>query len=149
MKQKGMTYIEMMVMLVIMGIITVSIKGYVANLQRIQFNETVGTIENSIKTAQQLAYYQHGTYRIGQYKGTIYMNDTVEIKYKVIIPKHIEVIVGTKDEDHNKTREMVFSESLAPSQCGTITLRSKAINKCAQITVRPVTGKTAVYIEQY
>lgn len=149
MNQKGVTYIEMLISLAIISIGTLSIKGYRMRIEKIQFNDTVSILEQSIKTAQQLAYYEHGTYRIYYENGYIYIRDTQRSKYKVAIPKDIKVEIGNLEGTNTKQKELVFSECLAPSQSGTITLKSDTIRKKAQITLRPATGKTAVYMTEY
>ena len=63
----------------------------------------------------------------------------------LLVPKYLEVHIGTQENYFISGKSICFTEDISPSESGTLTVWHKRIPYHLRMTVRPVTGLVTIY----
>lgn len=143
MRQKGFTLLEVVSVILIMGMMSYSMKLSATYLEEVQFKHLVEEVEKGVICAQQMAAMTGENYKV------------CCMAHEIYIKKGIEKPLYTFKVDDEITLpgsmtggEIYFHGKMAPQKGGTIELIHTKLHKKARITVRIATGKTRIYYEK-
>lgn len=152
MDAKGMSLLEVLLVMLLIGIITTSTLSSVRMVEEAKFTCLGQEVEMALHTAQQRAHLQNKRVRISHYiaypgyKHQLCMTAQTKLLYTITMPKNIKLYVGSKDyASVFGLGELAFYADMSPTKGGTITLLHQELQKIIQITVRPATGKLTLY----
>ncbi|MGL6174369.1 MAG: pilus assembly FimT family protein [Cellulosilyticaceae bacterium] len=152
MGQRGITLIEVVCALALIGIAMAVVIPSTRMLESIVFSQRVDQIHAGVIHARQMARTTNNTHRIikinptqGEKKNEIMIYGMGASPMREIyeLPTHIEIKIG--NQEMTSEYDIEFEGDNSSLRAGTITLKNYRLGKQVQIRVRPVTGKTAIY----
>lgn len=148
MKQRGFTLLEMVVVLALISIGYIGVAFSLDWVQHVAFEKAIEEVVQIVELAQTRASLQNKKYSViptrsetgeGISLQTELLNLSAAIpSEKVKLPRGVTVTF-------NHDEKIVFNGDLSPSQAGTIRLCQERLGAVAEVRIRPVTGKVAVY----
>lgn len=153
MKEKGISLIEVVVVIALIGILSLGARTSAKQMERVKFRALVNQIKLTMHAAQQHAHLEGNRVRITNYKRLPsyqqYFSVTVKDQYyyAIPIPSNIQVTFGREDTQ-GVSNELSFYQNMSPTQGGTVIISHLDLSEQVRITLRPVTGKLTLYEDE-
>ena len=152
MNQKGVSLIEVLVVISLMGILSVAFSFSMKQIDQARFYTLADQMKLMMHTAQQHAHLKGERVRITVYKRLPSYKQFISITannqsyYTMEVPEEVEISIGNFNQT-SVIKELAFYADMSPVQGGTITLTHEGLKEQIKITLRPVTGKLTLYKE--
>ncbi|MGL4737726.1 MAG: pilus assembly FimT family protein [Cellulosilyticaceae bacterium] len=147
MKSRGFTLLEMVAVLALIGIGYIGIHFSVGMVSRTAFEQTIEEVVQVVELAQTRASLQNKKYQVIVL--TAPSGDCITLQNESIgavsVPQERVSLPRGVTASINNKEKIVFNGDLSPSQAGTIRLSHERLGEVAEVRIRPVTGKVAVY----
>lgn len=149
MNKKGFTLIEMVTVMAIIGIVSVTaITGY-AYSERQEMQRFAQQIGETIQVMQQKASMENAVYALYEKEQNkekyICVECDTESIFMYKVPKQLEVKIGTEINEAIDGKQIKFAQDMSPAQAGTLWIKHQSLPYRMKLTVRPVTGIVTLY----
>lgn len=147
MKASGFTLLEMVVVLALVSIGFIGVHFSVNLVSQTAFEQTLKEVVQVVNLAQTRASIQNKKYAVtvvDAAEGPCIVLQSEAIGCTSVPLEKVRLSHGlTATINHNE--KLVFNGDLSPAQAGTIRLCQARLGEVAEVRVRPVTGRVAVY----
>lgn len=143
-KCNGFTLVEMLIVIAIIGIMSVTMVGSGLGIERYVYKGFTEEIAEMVQTAQQMATFRNESAIL--MLGTKNGQKTFElrrgkqnIEKQLMIPPKVSVQIQTTE------KELQFEQDMSPTKGGTICIKHQGLKEEVHMTLLPATGKVTLY----
>lgn len=149
MNQRGFSFLELILVIFLISIMSLSANVSIRLVQKVQFESVVNEVVQGIRQIQQCAVMTGNQYNIYCMQNKIYLRQgNAPAFYKIVIQDGVVVSIRDDQGRQMTGKNIKFYGKMAPSKAGTIVLKHIGLKEEARITVRVATGKVTVYYKK-